>query len=98
MSSLNLSPNALKVLERRYLKKDEQGQVVETPDEDVPPRSWRHCLCREALRNSRAGGHKLRRGLLRHNDQIGIYTEFSMPDECGKRFRTALSLFYPAYL
>jgi ribonucleoside-diphosphate reductase alpha chain len=30
---LNLTPNALKVLERRYLKKDEQGKVVETPDE-----------------------------------------------------------------
>jgi len=30
---LNLTPNALKVLERRYLRKDEQGKVVETPDE-----------------------------------------------------------------
>ena len=29
----NLTPNALKVLERRYLKKDEQGKVVETPEE-----------------------------------------------------------------
>ncbi|MDD5432728.1 MAG: vitamin B12-dependent ribonucleotide reductase [Candidatus Omnitrophica bacterium] len=28
-----LSENALKVLERRYLKKDEQGKVVETPEE-----------------------------------------------------------------
>lgn len=31
--NLKLSDNALKVLERRYLKKDEQGKVVETPDE-----------------------------------------------------------------
>lgn len=31
-SSLKLSPNALKVLERRYLKKDKQGKVVETPE------------------------------------------------------------------
>ena len=30
---LDLSENALKVLERRYLKKDAQGQVVETPEE-----------------------------------------------------------------
>lgn len=29
---LNLSPNALKVLEKRYLKKDEEGKVVETPE------------------------------------------------------------------
>jgi len=31
--SLKLSENALKVLERRYLAKDEQGKVIETPDE-----------------------------------------------------------------
>lgn len=30
---LNLSENALKVLERRYLKKDEEGKIVETPKE-----------------------------------------------------------------
>ncbi len=29
--NLSLSPNALKVLEKRYLKKDEEGKVVETP-------------------------------------------------------------------
>ncbi|MBU1727252.1 MAG: vitamin B12-dependent ribonucleotide reductase [Candidatus Omnitrophica bacterium] len=29
---LKLSENALKVLERRYLKKDEQGKVIETPE------------------------------------------------------------------
>lgn len=31
--SLQLSENAIKVLERRYLKKDEQGRVMETPEE-----------------------------------------------------------------
>jgi len=31
--TLKLSDNALKVLERRYLKKDEQGKVIETPEE-----------------------------------------------------------------
>jgi ribonucleoside-diphosphate reductase alpha chain len=31
--SLNLSENALKVLQRRYLKKDESGRVIETPEE-----------------------------------------------------------------
>ncbi|MBC8436299.1 MAG: hypothetical protein H8D90_00215, partial [Candidatus Omnitrophica bacterium] len=30
---MKLSENALKVLERRYLKKDETGRVIETPDE-----------------------------------------------------------------
>jgi ribonucleoside-diphosphate reductase alpha chain len=29
----HISPNALTVLERRYLKKDEQGEVIETPEE-----------------------------------------------------------------
>jgi ribonucleoside-diphosphate reductase alpha chain len=31
--ALSLSDNALKVLERRYLKKDENGRVIETPQE-----------------------------------------------------------------
>src|SRR3989304_3184638 len=29
----DLTPNSLKVLERRYLKKDERGKTVETPEE-----------------------------------------------------------------
>ncbi len=33
MGTLRLSENALKVLEKRYLKKDEQGNVVETPEQ-----------------------------------------------------------------
>ena len=32
-SELNLTENALRVLERRYLTKDKQGKVTETPDE-----------------------------------------------------------------
>jgi len=29
---LNISPNALRVLQKRYLAKDENGKVVETPE------------------------------------------------------------------
>lgn len=32
VNGLNLSPNAIKVLEKRYLKKDEDGKIVETPE------------------------------------------------------------------
>jgi ribonucleoside-diphosphate reductase alpha chain len=32
-TKVNLTSNALTVLERRYLKKDEQGRVIETPEE-----------------------------------------------------------------
>ena len=31
--AVRLSPNALTVLEKRYLKKDKNGQVIETPEE-----------------------------------------------------------------
>ncbi len=31
-ADINLTENALRVLERRYLKKDKQGQVIETPE------------------------------------------------------------------
>ena len=31
--AVKLSENAFKVLERRYLKKDKEGKVIETPDE-----------------------------------------------------------------
>ncbi|MDP2941199.1 MAG: ribonucleotide reductase N-terminal alpha domain-containing protein, partial [Candidatus Omnitrophota bacterium] len=31
--ALTLSENSLRVLQRRYLKKDEQGKVIETPEE-----------------------------------------------------------------
>ena len=30
---VEISPNALTVVERRYLKKDSNGRVVETPEE-----------------------------------------------------------------
>jgi ribonucleoside-diphosphate reductase alpha chain len=30
---LKLSPNAIKVLERRYLRKDEEGKLIETPEQ-----------------------------------------------------------------
>ncbi|HWR57387.1 MAG TPA: adenosylcobalamin-dependent ribonucleoside-diphosphate reductase, partial [Thermodesulfovibrionales bacterium] len=33
LTSLSLTQNALKVLEKRYLKKNEEGKIVETPDE-----------------------------------------------------------------
>ncbi len=33
LKGLSLSPNALKVLEKRYLKKDKEGKVVETSEE-----------------------------------------------------------------
>jgi ribonucleoside-diphosphate reductase alpha chain len=33
LSSLSLTQNALKVLEKRYLKKDQEGKIVETPEE-----------------------------------------------------------------
>ena len=33
VNGLGFTPNALKVLEKRYLKKNEEGKIVETPHE-----------------------------------------------------------------
>lgn len=33
VAGMNLTENALRVLEKRYLRKDKQGQVIETPEE-----------------------------------------------------------------
>ena len=33
LDGLSLTQNALKVLEKRYLKKNEEGKIVETPEE-----------------------------------------------------------------
>ncbi|MFN3396245.1 MAG: vitamin B12-dependent ribonucleotide reductase [Thermodesulfovibrionales bacterium] len=46
--SINLNPNALRVLEKRYLKKNEDGKVVETP-EDLFRRVARHVARADAL-------------------------------------------------
>ena len=34
---LKLTPNAIKVLERRYLRKDQEGRLIETPEEMFTP-------------------------------------------------------------
>ncbi len=48
-----LSPNALRVLESRYLRKDESGQVVETPDE-----MFRRVAANIAEAETRYGAHE----------------------------------------
>lgn len=48
VGSINLNPNALRVLEKRYLKKNEEGRVVETPEE-LFRRVARHVAGADAL-------------------------------------------------
>jgi ribonucleoside-diphosphate reductase alpha chain len=53
VSGIRLSDNALRVLERRYLKKDEEGKVIETPPE-LFRRVARHIASAELVYNPKA--------------------------------------------
>jgi ribonucleoside-diphosphate reductase alpha chain len=53
ISGIKLSDNALRVLERRYLAKDEEGRVIETPQE-LFRRVARHIASAETIYNSQA--------------------------------------------
>jgi ribonucleoside-diphosphate reductase alpha chain len=48
VSGIRLSSNALRLLERRYLRKDEEGKIIETP-EDLFRRVARHVASAELL-------------------------------------------------
>ncbi|MBM3253164.1 MAG: vitamin B12-dependent ribonucleotide reductase [Candidatus Omnitrophica bacterium] len=48
ITTIKLSPNALKVFKKRYLKKDENGNVVETP-EDMFGRVARNIACADLI-------------------------------------------------
>lgn len=50
---IRLSDNAVRVLEKRYLKKDERGNVIETPEE-MFRRVARHVACAELIYNPKA--------------------------------------------
>lgn len=50
---ISLSPNALTVLKKRYLKRDERGEVIETPEE-MFGRVARHIASAEKFYNSHA--------------------------------------------
>ncbi len=45
--TLKLSPNALRVLEKRYLKKDQEGRVIESPEEML--HRVTHCIASAEL-------------------------------------------------
>jgi len=57
MSKLKLTPNAIRVLEKRYLKRDETGRVVETPEE-MFRRVARHIASADLLYDSQADAKK----------------------------------------
>ena len=48
-SPINLTENSRRVLERRYLQKDRQGNIIETPEGLFPPCSTGYRLCRAYL-------------------------------------------------
>ncbi len=76
-----LCPNALKVLEKRYLKKDDDGKAIEKPSDmfiRVAQNIARGGACVGSGRCASRGGHAR---LLRPDDFSGVPPELAHPDE-----------------
>src|SRR3972149_8757433 len=56
--AVDLTQNAIVVLERRYLKKDEKGQIIETPEE-MFRRVSQNIAAAEAIYNPKADIKKI---------------------------------------
>jgi len=91
MGSVHLTDNALTVLQKRYLKRDLEGNVVETP-EDMFRRVARNLAQADRLYDPQANLDAT------SEEFYGLMTSLDfMPTphahECGKRASTTLGLF-----
>ena len=77
----SFSPNAKLILEKRYLRKDASGKVIESPEEMIrrvaPPCGWRRSPLSNIEINSQYG-----KNLLRSTLQDVVRSQLAHSDEC----------------
>jgi len=89
---ISLSKNAMFVLEKRYLKKDSNGNIVETPEE-LFARVAKSIAVADKMFDPKADVNKTEKNFYAVIDQSLVYTQLSNPYECRKAPRTVGRLF-----
>ena len=93
LKGLHLSPNAVKVLEKRYLKKDEEGKVVEAP-EDLFKRVAKSVAAADLQYGKSFEEVGIRRERILYNAHLSQFSsEQPHPDERREKARAAERLF-----
>lgn len=90
--AITLTPNALVVLERRYLKKDEKGRVIETPEE-MFKRVARNISQAESTYNPKVDVKKVEKGFFEAMTNLEFLPNSPTLMNAGKRLQQLAACF-----